>query len=199
VKNRGMFRLVYSLILYLAGIAGILYFRPSLMFQKNGQWKEFAIRNGETTTVFPFWMFCILWAVVSFLIVQVVISYGSTSASLSAMTTVAAIQKTIEKEEKKEKVKVKEDSESEDERRPKSKKSNVSTVRAASKQEEDSSDENDNYVAPLPVKKRSASASKEKVVEVMKPGYYKMDPTSVNSRGVPRYIYMGPEEPEEED
>ena len=197
MKNRGMFRLVYSLILYLAGIAGILYFRPSLMFQKNGQWKEFAIRNGETTTVFPFWMFCILWAVVSFLIVQVVISYGSSSASLSAsaITTVAAIQKTIEKEEKKEKVK--EDSESEDERRPKSKKSNVSTVRPASKQEEDSSDENDNYIAPLPVKKKSTS--KEKVVEVMKPGYYKMDPTSVNSRGVPRYIYMGPEEPEEED
>lgn len=196
-----MFRLVYSLILYLAGIAGILYFRPSLMFQKNGQWKEFAIRNGETTTVFPFWMFCILWAVVSFLIVQVIISRSTEVASASAITTIAAIQKTIQKEEKKEKVK--EDSESEDDRRPKSKKSNVSTVAktvrpaaALQGQQDDSSDESDNYVAPLPVKKKNTS--KEKVVEVMKPGYYKMDPTSVNSRGIPRYIYMGPEEPEED-
>jgi hypothetical protein len=195
-----MFRLVYSLILYLAGIAGILYFRPSLMFQKNGQWKEFAIRNGETTTVFPFWMFCILWAVVSFLIIQVVISRTGVTTTASAITTIAAIQKTVQKENKK----VKEDSESEDEKLA-LRKSNVSTIaktiRPRVKEEENSADEYEEYVAPLPVKKRSASASasKEKVVEVMKPGYYKMDPTSVNSRGIPRYIYMGPEEPEEED
>ena len=59
--------LLFSLVLYLIGIAAILYTRPRLMFNHDGSWKEFGMGD-DTTTRFPIWMFCILWAVVSYAI-----------------------------------------------------------------------------------------------------------------------------------
>ena len=40
------------------------------MFTPDGQWKEFGIgQSADKYTPFPFWMFCLTWAVVSYLIV----------------------------------------------------------------------------------------------------------------------------------
>jgi hypothetical protein len=72
--------LLYSMVLYLLGIAVVLYLRPALMFKNNGQWKEFG-SNGTDTTYFPFWLFCIVWAVVA---------YGSVSAFVSDRAAVVA-------------------------------------------------------------------------------------------------------------
>jgi hypothetical protein len=36
------------------------------MFRPGGTWKEFGISSRDNYTVFPFWMFAIVWAVVSF-------------------------------------------------------------------------------------------------------------------------------------
>ena len=185
-----MFRLVYSMILYLAGIAAVLYIRPSFMFKGNGQWKEFAIRNGESTTVFPFWMFCISWALVSYILVQVIGNYLAPSTALAFATASASAIASEEPEET---------------RKPSKSKSNVATstphIRGLETQEE----ENEDAIMPLsPMRSKKnkqvkeSKESKEKVVEVMKPGYYKMDPTSTNSKGVPRYIYMGAEAPSAE-
>lgn len=62
-----MRNLLYSAVLYLSGIAIVLYLRPALMFRKDGRWKEFGVNGvqGDDTTYFPFWMFCIIWAVVA--------------------------------------------------------------------------------------------------------------------------------------
>jgi len=65
--------LLYSMVLYLSGIAAILYFRPSQMFRNDGRWKEFGVNSVETTR-FPFWLFCIVWAVVSYGIVRLFFS-----------------------------------------------------------------------------------------------------------------------------
>lgn len=57
--------LLYSAVLYLTGVALVLYFRPSLMFKDDRTWKEFG-SQGEDTTYFPFWLFCIVWAVTAY-------------------------------------------------------------------------------------------------------------------------------------
>jgi hypothetical protein len=61
--------LLYSSVLYLLGIAIVLYLRPKQMFHHDGRWKEFGI-NGVDTTYIPFWLFCILWAVIAYAIVR---------------------------------------------------------------------------------------------------------------------------------
>jgi hypothetical protein len=57
--------LLLSMVIYLLGVAVLLYIRPRLMFRSDGSWKEFGVGN-EDTSVFPVWMFCIVWAVVSY-------------------------------------------------------------------------------------------------------------------------------------
>lgn len=55
--------------IYLLGVAIVLLGRPELMFQENGDWKEFGIgRDPKKNTWMPVWMFMILWAVISYII-----------------------------------------------------------------------------------------------------------------------------------
>lgn len=69
--------LIFSGILYLAGVAAVLVLRPSLMFTEQGIWKEFGIgRSPETHTWMPFWLFCILWSVTSYLLCIVLAEAG---------------------------------------------------------------------------------------------------------------------------
>jgi hypothetical protein len=62
--------LLYSAVLYLLGITVVLYLRPRVMFHQDGRWKEFGL-HGEDSTYVPFWLFCILWAVLAYGIVLV--------------------------------------------------------------------------------------------------------------------------------
>ena len=62
--------LVFSGLLYLVGIAGILYWKPTLMFRPDGSWKEFGIgRNPDDYTWLPFWLAAIIWAIISYMTV----------------------------------------------------------------------------------------------------------------------------------
>ena len=61
----------YAILLYILGMAVVLYLRPALMFKPSGVWKEFGVGTTEGYTVFPFWMFSIVWAVASYAIVTV--------------------------------------------------------------------------------------------------------------------------------
>ena len=64
--------------LYLVGVAVILVIKPSFMFTPDGNWKEFGIgQNADKYTPFPFWVFCILWAIVSYTIVLLI--FGNTT------------------------------------------------------------------------------------------------------------------------
>ena len=82
--------LLYSAVLYLLGIAIILYLRPALMFKHDRSWKEFGI-EGVDTTYFPFWLFCIVWAVGSYALVRLVYSDTEVSPLSTASATVASL------------------------------------------------------------------------------------------------------------
>lgn len=73
MQNR-MERLIASGILYLLGVSVVLILKPSLMFSEDGTWKEFGIgRNMNTHTWMPFWLFAILWALISQILVTLVL------------------------------------------------------------------------------------------------------------------------------
>lgn len=65
-----MWAFIVSGALYLVGVAVILVIKPSIMFTPDGNWKEFGIGQSEARyTTFPFWLFCLLWAVSCYVIV----------------------------------------------------------------------------------------------------------------------------------
>lgn len=61
----------YAILLYILGMAVVLYVRPAIMFKPSGVWKEFGISANEGYTVFPFWMFSVVWAVLSYALVTI--------------------------------------------------------------------------------------------------------------------------------
>ena len=67
--------LLLSGLLYLVGVSIILILKPTLMFTKEGEWKEFGLgRNKHKYTWMPFWLFAISWAIMSYIIVLVIAS-----------------------------------------------------------------------------------------------------------------------------
>ena len=59
-----------AIVLYSVGLGLVLHFRPSVMFNENGSWKEFGYQrpSGSRHTLFPFWLFAVTWAFVSYAI-----------------------------------------------------------------------------------------------------------------------------------
>jgi hypothetical protein len=78
---------LFAGLIYLAGIAGILLIKPDVMFRKDGTWKEFGLgRNPNNYTWCPFWLFCIFWALVSYIISTIAVRLAS-SVSKTAIRT----------------------------------------------------------------------------------------------------------------
>jgi hypothetical protein len=62
--------LLYSGLLYLAGVAILLLLQPPMMFREDGSWKEFGVgRDPKHYTWLPLWLFAILWAILSYMII----------------------------------------------------------------------------------------------------------------------------------
>ena len=79
-------------LLYILVIAIVLAKRPAFMFTEDGNWKEFGVnRDTKQYTVFPFWMFCILSAILCFFVVTF---FGKRLRSLPEKATevVAAVR-----------------------------------------------------------------------------------------------------------
>lgn len=66
--------------IYIFGIATVLFLKPKIMFGDTGEWKEFGIGRGERRTVFPFWLFSIFWAFISYGLALVIMSQFATIA-----------------------------------------------------------------------------------------------------------------------
>ena len=79
--------ILLSSLLYLIGVVLVLYLKPSIMFDSKGVWKEFGFDNNNSHTWFPFWLFCILWSIVSFFIINFL--FGTKSISTNTVTEVA--------------------------------------------------------------------------------------------------------------
>jgi hypothetical protein len=74
-------------LVYLTGIAIVLLVKPSIMFRDDGSWKEFGIgRDEKRYTWMPLWLFCILWALVSYILAILILrisGYHSTVVDTS--------------------------------------------------------------------------------------------------------------------
>jgi hypothetical protein len=122
------------------------------MFAKDGSWKEFGLgRNKQKYTWMPFWLFAILWSIISYIIILVIAS-NTGLGGVSNNIDVPVQNNSIEPE-------------------------NVS-MKAMSP------------VLPNNMSRKKPSSSNE-----MKPGYYILDTNETVKRGVPKYIFLGPEAP----
>lgn len=175
--------LLISTLLYLIGIALVLYFRPALMFHKDGRWKEFTLQQ-EDGTYFPFWAFCMVWAFVSFILTGFLLENGEATSPLPEMSTV-----------------------------PRTMTAAASLASASNSLTRHLNDTafvepraKEDLVQPLPVpateRKRKPAAPPLKEESVSnpfgQPGYYRLDEAASARNGVPRYIYVGPDMPAEE-
>ena len=129
--------LLLSSLFYLIGIALVLYIKPNLMFHDNGNWKEFGINQDAKHTWFPFWLFCIMWAFVSYGLSSFIYS-GSTSDNSS------------------------------------------------------STNENSGIV-------ELNSKAKKNSNNTMKSGYYVLDKEAYENNGIPKYIFLGSEAPNQNE
>ncbi len=78
-------------ILYLLGVALVLYVKPELMFTPDGQWKEFGIGQSEDRySPFPFWLFCLAWAIVAYTIIVIITTFlGETQGNRNSRSVAA--------------------------------------------------------------------------------------------------------------
>jgi hypothetical protein len=71
-----MTTLMIAMGIYIVGVAIVLYTRPQLMFfAETGAWKEFGLDSGRT--IMPFWMFALLWAIISYVAASLLTVYFS--------------------------------------------------------------------------------------------------------------------------
>ena len=71
-----MTNLMIAMGIYILGVAVVLYMRPRLMFHaETGAWKEFGLDSGRS--IMPFWMFALLWAIISYVSATLISVYLS--------------------------------------------------------------------------------------------------------------------------
>jgi len=146
-----MYLLISSGILYLIGISIVLMLKPELMFSADGKWKEFGIgRSKDKYTWLPFWLFAVMWAIISYMIVLVIASH--TQLNLDVVENNITVMSTNE-------VILPE---------------NITTKSLEP--------------TPISIKKKMTSQN-------MKNGYYILNEAETMKKGVPKYIYLGPEAP----
>ena len=154
-----------AIVFYSIGLGLALHFRPDLMFNENGTWKEFGYQRSKSRyTVFPFWLFALTWAFMSYVLAL------SLSWFLPVASSVAAIQTFGSKEE----VEVEEE-----------------VRRGPGRPRKVHFDTPINSVVPSPAPAPSPSVEVE---PKPRSGYYVLDPASEEG-GLRRYIYYGDKAP----
>ena len=109
------------------------------MFQDNGNWKEFGLSNDTKHTWFPFWLYCIASAFISYALSYFIYSLVDTK---------------------------------------------VDTV--------DEVDADVNVEIP----KMKTKSSRKSNPSEMKSGYYVLDKEAYESKGIPKYIFLGSDVPD---
>ena len=149
-----MWTFIYAGALYLVGVAIILVVKPKFMFTPDGNWKEFGIGQSDARyTVFPFWLFCILWALVSYAIITMIVPRADERNSSQAVDSRSSFQETNVQRNRRQK--------------------NTTYV-----PEEDELVFDDDIEEPK-----------------LKKGYYMLNRKASKIAGVPKYVYLGEEEP----
>jgi hypothetical protein len=125
--------------------------KPDTMFSADGKWKEFGIgRSKERYTWLPFWLFAIMWAIMSYMVVLVIASHTEYGMNENSSSDMPVMNEVMMPE-------------------------NV-TMKSLS---------------PTPIVQ-----SKQKLTsQDMKKGYYILNTEETMKKGIPKYIYLGPEAP----
>jgi hypothetical protein len=159
--------LLLAAILYLIGVVIVLLLRPQTMFDEDGDWREFGILS-KAHTVFPFWLFCIVWAVLSYCITLFFLGAPG-GADHSKKHVVDHLP--VDEPER---------SNPRSGKRSKSGRRSKPVVEAPS----------DNLVEPLsPIEMTNGKKAPPK------PGYYILDDIGTEVNGKPRYVYYGDKPP----
>jgi hypothetical protein len=159
-----------AIIFYSVGLGLILHFRPALMFNENGTWKEFGYQRSSDSrhTLFPFWLFAIVWAFASYVLAAAISwTFLASPASVASAAGVAGVASTFSHYRQEESPTYSDTEEVEEE------------------QEE--------VEETLPVKRPRGRPRKTEVKQP-RAGYYVVDPETSES-GLRRYIYYGDSPP----
>ena len=165
--------LIYSGLLYLAGISIILILKPELMFAKDGSWKEFGLgRNRQKYTWMPFWLFAMSWSIMSYIIILIIASntgLGGVSNNIDIPIQTNSLEP--------QNVSTKAIKPSEEFSMP--------SIKSATNKSVTNKSAADKSVT-------NTSAPDKLAIE---PGYYILNTNETIKHGVPKYIYLGPEAP----
>ena len=91
-----------AIVLYSVGLGLVLHFKPALMFNENGTWKEFGYQRSSRHTMFPFWLFAIAWAFLSYAIaagISWVIPAASAVAAANSVSSYSQSEYSDDEEE----------------------------------------------------------------------------------------------------
>lgn len=83
----------YAISIYMIGVAVVLYLRPKTMFRDDGVWKEFGLQKDGT--VFPFWMFAIVWAVLAYALASLISMFFASIVLQSSENVVSTVVSTV--------------------------------------------------------------------------------------------------------
>lgn len=166
-----------AIVFYTLGLAAALHFRPALMFNENGTWKEFGYQRGTGSrhTLFPFWLFAVVWAFLSYA-VAAAISWSMAGPALGAVTAATSFLSGNDTDD---------------------------DAMSAASAESDEDDVMPVSRVSEPVRRPRGRPRKSNIVEAppssKKPraGYYVLDPDT-RDEGIRRYIYYGDERPADE-
>ena len=92
-----------AIVFYSIGLGIVLHFKPALMFNENGTWKEFGYQRAPGKTLFPFWLFAISWAFLSYTLATSVRLIAPAIPAMAAMApSMTYMQREEESEEEEE-------------------------------------------------------------------------------------------------
>ena len=164
-----MWTFIVAGALYLIGVAIMLVLKPDFMFTPDGNWKEFGIgKNKARYTPFPFWLFCLLWAVVAYTIVLLLLPFVVDVSEIEAANA-----------------------------------SNAANASRQSREGKEAKEANARNVKNNRARKNNAELEMDSGLEFDdeifgdKPqkGYYVLNRKASKIAGVPKYVYIGEEEP----
>ena len=173
-----------AIVIYSIGLGVLLHFRPAYMFHENGTWKEFGYQRDSRHTLFPFWLFAIAWAFMSYVLAATIVwSFFTPMVSATAAATAAnyasasasALNRRMPERER--------EPEYEEEE---------FLLPASNVEEEEEEEEEEEQVKDVRIKRNNVHYEDGKLNA--RPGYYVIDPSS-RSSGIRRYIYYGPSPP----
>lgn len=156
-----------AIVFYSIGLALLLHFRPAIMFFENGTWKEFGYQRDARHTIFPFWLFAIVWAFVSYALAAA-LSWTWLAAPAALTATASAFRYSL--------------SDYDDEER---------NYAGFNNEEYDEGEMEPEMLPVSEVPVRRGRGRPRGSTNKPRPGYYTLDPASRESGGLRRYVYYG--------